>query len=209
MYAQGHGNFAAITSALAVADADLFVMAGDLWDSMAAVRAAKAQGFMPYGFAFSVGPSVPFFATAMGLGGDANHLIGATQWSPAAQLQGSDRYGTSEAFSSAFWDAYNARPSYLSAGAYATGLTYENAIRRAGTLDASSVRAALAATDYETFYGRIRFNENGLNETKPIYTIQLVVEGSKVQERLLWPLNAAGVNPIWPFPGWNSVARLR
>ncbi len=205
IYAHGRGDLPAIVAAFAgVAAVDLVVMAGDLADGMGLVREAKRQKFAPLAFSFSVGPSVPLFATAMGLGADASGLIGATPWTPAAALRGTDRFATAAAFADAYWQAYHARPSYLSAGAYATGLVYENALRRGGSSEGGALREALAATDYETFYGRIRFNANGLNEWKPVYTIQLEVEGTRVSERLLWPIGVGTREPDWPFPGWGG-----
>lgn len=200
VYIAGHGNFAAIVAAAKASGVDYFVVAGDLTDSMALVREAKAQNFMPLGLAFSVGPSVPLFASPMGLGPDANHMIGATQWTPAASIYGADHFESAASFAAHFDAAYHARPSYLAAGAYATGLVYENALRRANSLDPAALRHALMATDYETFYGPIKFSDQGLNEGKPLYTIQLHVDGATVQERLLWP--PAGSVATWPFPGW-------
>jgi len=46
-------------------------------------------------------------------------------------------------------------------------------LERAGSLDADKVREALAATDLETFYGPVKFDDAGRNVAKPMVLSQV------------------------------------
>src|SRR5205085_4649011 len=65
---------------------DLFLNSGHLQESVAIMQQSKELGFSPMGFAFSVGPSVPDFEST--LKGDANFVLGGTQWTPALKYTG-------------------------------------------------------------------------------------------------------------------------
>ncbi len=57
------------------------------------------------------------------------------------------------------------------------------AIEKAGTVDSVKVRDAIAATDTETFYGRVKFAEGGqINSLQP--PVFQLVGGKPV---ILWP----------------------
>ena len=53
-------------------------------------------------------------------------------------------------------------------------LAYVDAFERAGTLDTEKVRDAIAATDMETFYGHIDFDDTGKNIAKPTVMLQVI-----------------------------------
>jgi branched-chain amino acid transport system substrate-binding protein len=74
------------------------------------------------------------------------------------------------------------------------------AIQNAGSLDREKVRSALAALDVTTFYGPIRFNDKGLNVSKPMVTIQ--IQHGKVVT--VWPANVAAAKAIYPTPVWTA-----
>ena len=54
---------------------------------------------------------------------------------------------------------------------------FADAFRRAQSLDPEKVRDAIAATELETFYGPIKFDEAGRNIAKPMVLTQ--VQGGK------------------------------
>jgi hypothetical protein len=107
-------------------------------------------------------------------------------------------------------------PSYLSAGATTCGLVYEEAFRRAGSIDREAVRLALTLTNIDTFYSHIQFDCRGLNNDRPLVTIQLRKTGDEIRHVPLWPWNLAGGNrAVWPFrwagpggtaPSWRGAA---
>lgn len=195
-------DFAPHVERLKALNPDYLVFAGDFADAVSFVREAARQRFAPLGLAFSVGPSLPAFYAAKGLGSLATNLIGPTQWTEAASPAARD-------FAKRFWDRYNEKASYVSAGAAATGAVFVDALTRAGRVDPWAVRAALASTELEGFYGPIRFDARGLNVTKPVYTIQLQSgQDGVVREVIVWP-GVLGERAVWPFPGFAEIGAHR
>jgi branched-chain amino acid transport system substrate-binding protein len=86
---------------------------------------------------------------------------------------------------------------YQSAQATAAVLVWKDAFERAQSFDTEKVREALAATDMETFYGRIKFAKGGNNIAKPMVLRQIqngklnVVAPSKwASHKIEWPRKA-------------------
>ncbi len=62
---------------------------------------------------------------------------------------------------------------YQSAQASAAVLVWKDAFERANSFDTEKLRDALAATDMDTFYGKIKFSEAGNNIAKPMVLRQI------------------------------------
>ncbi len=97
-----------------------------------------------------------------------------TQW--AETLNYKDGYFGSAAdydkrFKATYTDYKNV--PYQSAQASAAVLVWKDAFERAQSFDTEKVRDALAATDMETFYGRIKFAPEGNNIAKPMVLRQI------------------------------------
>lgn len=182
---------------------DFVLFAGDLSDVEAFVKEAARQQFHPKGFSFSVGPSLPRFSGFQGVGNLASYLLGSTQWSPEANLASDDRYRGSKNFAKIFWDRYFTPAHYLPAGAVASGIVIEKALKKACGLVPAKVREELLRLSLKSFYGPISFNKQGLNVGKPIYTIQLQPQSAgttPMKEVILHPFSTGQV--VWPFPGF-------
>ena len=73
---------------------------------------------------------------------------------------------------------------------------FADAFARAESLEAAKVREALARTERETFFGRIKFDEHGRNIAKPMVLSQL----RKGKCVVVLPKEWAGGEPIIPRP---------
>ncbi len=108
------------------------------------------------------------------IGKAAEGLLCVTQWAPTLTYK--DRwFGSAADYAKKFmatYKDYRVVP-YQSAAASAAVLVYKEAFERAGSLDVQEVRAALAATDMQTFYGEIKFARNGQNIAKPMVLRQI------------------------------------
>jgi branched-chain amino acid transport system substrate-binding protein len=177
---------------------DLFLNSGHLQESVAIMQQSKELGFSPKGFAFSVGPSVPDFQTT--LKDDANYVLGGTQWTAALKYQGEDLFKTPAAYNTQYMQAFSYEPSYQSADATACGVAFAKAIETAGSTDPDKVRDAIAKLDFTSFYGQIKFDERGINITKP-----MAVEQWQNGRRLtVWPADVAEARALWPLPAWSA-----
>jgi len=73
-------------------------------------------------------------------------------------------------------------------------MVFADAFARAGSEDQAAVRDALAATDMQTFYGNILFDETGKNTAKPMVLYQVQGGELKVVGPTQWA-EAAIVHP--------------
>jgi ABC-type branched-subunit amino acid transport system substrate-binding protein len=200
-------NFDQYVDALKELNPDLIAHTGHVQEAIPFVEAAYRRGLKPRAFLFSVGPAMPLFVAA--LGHKAENLMGAAMWTPAQLSLGHDRFLTPARYREAFRDRFVREPSHLSAGATACGLVYEEAFRRARSIDREGVRLALTLADMDTFYSHIQFDRRGLNSDRPLVTIQLRKTGDEIGHIPLWPPSLAGGNrAVWPFrwagPGGTS-----
>jgi len=97
-----------------------------------------------------------------------------TQWAETLSYKGK-YFGTAAEYDQAFKKAhpdYKTVP-YQTAQASAAILVWKEAFERANSLDTEKLRDAIAATEMDTFYGRIKFSPVGNNIAKPMVLRQI------------------------------------
>ena len=105
-------------------------------------------------------------------GSAAEGMLCATQWAPTLAYE-DDLFGSAADYAALFEQEYGYTPPYQAAESSASVMVWVDALQRAGSFDAEAVRAALAATDLQTFYGQVRFDETGKNIAKPMVLRQI------------------------------------
>ena len=177
---------------------DMIVGSGHEGEALTTIKQAKQLGINPKLWAFTVGPALPDFATT--LGGDANYIIGSSQWTPQVKYQGTDIFGTAQKFEQLYKGKYNAEPSYQAAESAACGVAFQAALEKAGSIDPDKVRDALKGLDITTFYGPIKFSDTGENDSKPMVTIQ-IQKGNLVT---VFPKEVANADFQYPTPPFGQ-----
>ena len=155
------------------ANPDMLIGLGYVNDLILMTKQAKELQVKPMAFLQTAGPS--HFSYIPALKDDANGILTADWWAP--QLEYSDNlklFGSAADYADAFQKAYQYVPSYVSASATACGYLIQLAMEKAGSTDPAAVRDALAAIDDDTFYGRIKFDENGQNIGTPVIIEQIL-----------------------------------
>ena len=105
-------------------------------------------------------------------GKKAEGTLCAAQWAPSMSY--SDSYfGSAGDYSKNFKTEYGYVPPYQAAESTASVLVWADAFQRAGSFDTKKVRDALAATDFMTFYGPVKFDKTGKNTAKPMVLRQI------------------------------------
>jgi branched-chain amino acid transport system substrate-binding protein len=122
------------------------------------------------------GPAYQEFIEA--LGPLANGVSSTTWWHHSTQYKSDDVFGSTKAFYDEFVALEKADPDYVHASAAAALIALQKAIEKAGSIDKSKVRDALANLDIVTFYGPIKFGPNGMNAGRDLPIIQ--VQNGKV-----------------------------
>ncbi|MGH7186736.1 MAG: amino acid ABC transporter substrate-binding protein, partial [Pseudomonadota bacterium] len=103
---------------------------------------------------------------------DSEFSVCASQWDRALTYK-DNVFGSAEDFATTFEKEYSYSPPYQAAESAAAVLVFADAFARAGDFDTAKVRDALAATDMQTFYGNVKFDETGKNTAKPMVLYQV------------------------------------
>ena len=91
---------------------------------------------------------------------DADYAFGMTSWLPSASLK-DPYFGDAAQFAQAYQKKFGYEPDYHAASAVADVEAYVKAIEAAKGVDPAKVRDAMAGLDFESLYGRVRFNTAG------------------------------------------------
>ncbi|MGH2497945.1 MAG: amino acid ABC transporter substrate-binding protein [Ktedonobacteraceae bacterium] len=173
---------------------DMLLGSGHENEAVTTMKEAKQLHINAKLYAFTVGPATPDFITV--LGSTANDVLGSSQWTPQEKYNGIDVFSTPANYNQLYQTEFGHNPSYQSAESTASGLAFEYAIQKAGSIDPVKVRDALANLDIMTFYGEIRFDSTGANTFKPMATIQ-IQNGSLVT---VYPPTVANAQLTYPTP---------
>ena len=129
----------------------------------------------------------------------AEYTLCGAQWAPS--LTYSDQlFGKASDYAALYEKTYGEPAPYQAAESSAAIEVFADAFSRAGGLDPKAVRDALSATDLQTFYGPIKFDETGKNVVKPMVLLQ-VQDGKYV---VVWPEKWAEAKPRAPTPHWDK-----
>jgi branched-chain amino acid transport system substrate-binding protein len=129
------------------------------------------------------------------LGEAAEHVFCAHQWHRSLGYKG-ELFGSAEDFAKQFEAEYKYEAPYQAAQSAAAVHVFVDAFRRARSLDPQMVRDAIAATELDTFYGPVKFDETGRNVAKPVVLTQ--IQGGKYV--VVAPAKWATGKPVVPRP---------
>ncbi|MGB2853284.1 MAG: ABC transporter substrate-binding protein [Dehalococcoidia bacterium] len=190
-----------ILSDLKKEEPNMVLLAAHLEEAVSFVNAAKDVELNPEMFGITAAPSDPAFVTE--LGEDANCIFGAAQWVSTLPYDG-PVFGSPEGYAQLFRDKYGTEPDYHAAAATACGVTYQLALEQVASVDREDVRDALASLDATTFYGRIKFDEQGRITGNPMVAFQVQL-GNIVT---IFPEDLATGLAIYPTLPWGMRERL-
>lgn len=125
----------------------------------------------------------------------SENVFCAQQWH--ASLDYKDRwFGSAADFAKLYKETYGEEAPYQAAQSAAAVLVYADAFARAQSLEPDKVRAALAQSELETFFGPVKFDETGRNTAKPMVLTQ--VRGGEYV--VVSPKKWAHAEPVIPRP---------
>jgi branched-chain amino acid transport system substrate-binding protein len=125
----------------------------------------------------------------------SEHTLCAGQWHPALDYK-DDLFGTASDFATAFKAAYGYKAPYQAAQSAASVQVFADALTRAQSLEPAKVRDAIAATELQTFFGKVKFDEAGRNIAKPMVLCQ--IRGGKYL--IVAPKEKKKGEPVIPRP---------
>lgn len=116
-------------------------------------------------------PAYQEFIDATGL--LSENVTSTSWWHPAVQYKSKDTFGTTKNFVQLFQDRYGKLPDYVEASAALAGVLFQLAIERSQSIEGKLVRDELAKIDETTFWGPVRFGENGQNNAQAPLVFQI------------------------------------
>jgi branched-chain amino acid transport system substrate-binding protein len=191
-YAMMTKDFSPLIMAAKNAGADVLISTPIAPDAMTMMRQMKELDYSPKANAIIRGAEDLSWAKAMGSVGDYVIITGC--WHHSVKFPGVDKFN-------AAYQAKFGRQAEVTAGpAYASIQVLAAAIERAGTLDPTKIRDAIAATDMMTVLGKVKFRPNGTNmEPYPA-----VVQWQGGVQRLVWPQESRDASFVYPIPQWKD-----
>ena len=171
-YAIGTMDHAAAITQMRAANPDWVFATGYINDLILIRKQMNDLGLRPQVVTMIAGPAYREFIEASGP--LAENVSSAAWWHPAVRYKGKDVFGSTEAFNAAWDKKYKGEVDYAEASAAAAGAILQLAIEAADSIDPKKVRDALAAMNTETFYGKVKFGENGqiTSLEPPVFQIQ-------------------------------------
>lgn len=149
----------------------------------------------------TLGPQTAAFEEA--LGNYANGVVAQAYWDERAAYSG-DYFGPAQNFADYYRANFDRELTYHMASGAACVVSYMEAAKRADSTDPDVLRDALANLDFECFYGRIRFTEDG--DGDPALLGPLLIQRNEGEIDVIHPEAAATMEPIYPAPDWEERA---
>jgi branched-chain amino acid transport system substrate-binding protein len=194
-YPKNASDLSAVATQLRSLTPDIILATGYVQDSILLIKSLRELQVSPKILALATAIGVQDFRDA--LGPAANGIMGVDYWVPTLTYKDL-LFGNSAGFAKAFQHAYNKPPTYHAASGAAAGVVLQQAIQKAGAIDAKAVREALLNMDGETFYGRFKFDDKGVNTLATLNVSQIIGGEPKV----VFPTAVKQADPTYPKPTW-------
>jgi branched-chain amino acid transport system substrate-binding protein len=202
VYDKGLTDFRPILNGFKARNPDAVFLVGYQEDSVAVMRQAKEVGLNPKLFAGgAAGFALPDFIK--GAGPASEYVVTATAWVPEMKTPGNKAL---------YVKLVNAlgggEPTYHAAQGYAALLVAADAIKRAGNAsDREALNKALQATDLQTSYAKIKFeNYDGYKNQNRVAMVAQQVQkiGGKLVFIPIYPRNLFDAKMLFPTPAWDK-----
>jgi branched-chain amino acid transport system substrate-binding protein len=187
-------DFTALLQKIRAAGAEAIFSNSYFADAAAQLRQLREQNINLKLFSGTVGPGLPNFAEQ--LGSTAEYVLGFSQWEPLPKVLGHP--GMKE-YIERYEKRFGEKPNYHAGSAYGALQVTEAAIKKAGSVDDTKIRDAMASLELTTVFGRYKVGANGLNDHAGL-TFQ-ILHG---QRRIVWPDKWAETKPELPMPEWSK-----
>jgi branched-chain amino acid transport system substrate-binding protein len=192
MYLADGADFASLAGRIKAAAPDIVIGGTYLDDSVALVKAMKANSVSPGIFVMTVGPALREFGVQ--LSEDANGVMGVVAW------MRSGRVPMAYDFSFRYKLKYGSNAAAHAAYGYGGGQVLEAAVRLSETLDKDKLREQLGSMKFRSVLGHYRVNEQGLQTAKRTSVMQWQ-NGFRL---LVLPEPNADSPVQFPFKPWSE-----
>jgi branched-chain amino acid transport system substrate-binding protein len=191
-------DFTMTIAKLKAAKPDAVLVVPYVTDAINIIKSMRENQFNCQGIVGVGGFTEPAFTES--LGKLSNYLFALSYMSGHMKLPGALK------FSEGMKKKFNKPPISESAYAFTSIYIIREALEKAGSLDSTKIRDALASLDIAEFPWAVcsvvgaKFNEKGENVRSGLCVNQFLNE----DYRTVWRPNVAAVRPVWPVPRWED-----
>jgi len=186
-----------ILSQIKALNPDILQIHGQFAHSVLAIKQLKELGWSPRALVMDVGPTMPDFVKTLGKDGD--YAFSQQFWGVSCNYD-DQIFGNTQKYITEFTAKYNKPPDYHNVSASLGIMVLALGIEKANSLDTTKIRDAIAAFDFSTIYGPLKFGVGGGNIGVPGIFLQ-VQNGVCV---VVYPKDQAGSDPWYPLPTWDK-----
>ncbi len=172
-------------------DVQAWIAFGQPEDAAEMVKSFKRIGYAPWMF-LAQGAANPRFLKLVGR--DAEFVLGISAYETRLRTRGNLE------FVQAWRKRWSADPGAIAANAWAAVLILEQGVRRAGSVEAERLRAALVELDTETPIGRYRVDAGGMQTAAKPAVVQILAG----RREIVWPEALATAKWRLPYPRWDE-----
>jgi branched-chain amino acid transport system substrate-binding protein len=127
----------------------------------------------------------------------AEYVVSATLWTPQV------KYAGAREFAEKYKAKHKDYPSYHGASAYTALFVTADAMTRAKNWTADGIRDALKATNLQTAYGSVKFEDKEGYQNQN-FAETLAIQVQKGEFETIWPKAQASKPYIYPVPAWKD-----
>lgn len=195
-----------VISKIAALSPDLLAVGGHEEVLINVVKASKSLNYRPKGLIMHYGVTNPAFAQE--LGADADGTCGIALWLPNVPYR-DDIFGTAAEYAERARNRWGNVPDYTEAACSASGLVFNDAVKRLGKKppytqeDRVALKDAIAATDITTFYGPIKFESEGDHYHDNIQPVPVLIQIKNGATAAVGPKESAEDELTYPLPAWS------
>jgi len=195
VYAQGSTDFSPQVARARSSGAEAWIAFGLPQDAAEMVKNFRRLGFAPRLFVAQGAADADFIRR---VGQDAEFTVGIAPYERRATTRGNAQ------FVQGYARKWSAEPGHIAAEGYAAAKVLEEAVRKAGSLEAEKLREVLAALETESPLGRYKVERSGAQ----IAAQPLLVQISRGRREIVWP-EALAAAKLQPYPGWEARKPLK
>src|SRR5512139_117678 len=195
-YESGQVDFKPILSKVKAANPDVIFMVSYVMDAALLMKQIKELRIDARLFAGgAAGFHIPEFVD--NAKDAAEYVVTSTLWTPQLKWKGGKEYADK------FRKKYGDYPSYHGSAAYSAMYVVKDALERAKSWKQDDIRNALRATNIETAFGPVKFEdkEGYQNQNFSDTYVRQVING---HHQTVYPQNYANAKFIYPIPKWRE-----
>jgi branched-chain amino acid transport system substrate-binding protein len=195
-------------SAVKVLQPDLVAFGGHDEELINLVKSLRQINYSPKALLMHYGVTEPAFVQA--LGKDANQVFGAAVWTDTVHSKGDYLWKDAASYAKDAEAAFKVPADYTQAGSSTAGIAFQAAltqIKAEPPLDDAEREAlvkALEKLDIQTFYGHLKFAEEGAYYHANIGITPITIQIQDGKTVIVGPKEDAQSAPQYPMTAWDK-----